>query len=94
MYYAPMGYKVDLDRFADIWLGIESKKVIDKKNWAVVTGHATVRHERASNVWKNLQKEAKGLEMNENYGQDPYFKLYKQKRLAWKKLIKKNLKQG
>lgn len=89
MYYAPMGPKVGLDRFADIWAGIESKKIIDENNWAVVTGYATVRHERASNVWKNLQKEAKGLEMNENYGEDEYFKLYKEKREAWEQIIRK-----
>lgn len=91
MYFAPMGYKVGLDRFADIWLGIESKRVIDKKGWAVVSGYATVRHERASNVWKNLQKEARGLELNEGFWKgdatDPYFKEYKGKRLAWQKLI-------
>lgn len=89
MYFAPMGPKVGLDRFADIWCGIESKKVIDANNWAVVSGYAQVQHDRASNVWKNLQKEAKGLEMNENYGEDEYFKLYAKKRKAWEKLIKK-----
>lgn len=87
MYYAPMGHRVGLDRFADIWCGIESKRVIDENNWAVVTGMAGVRHERASNVWKNLQKEAKGLEMNENYGQDEYFKLYERQRERWKNLL-------
>lgn len=91
MYYAPMGYKVGMDRFADIWLGITSKRVIDEKGWAVVTGYAEVLHERASNVWKNLQKEAKGLELNETFWEgdesDPYFKLYEQKRNKWKKII-------
>lgn len=87
MYFAPMGHKVGLDRFADIWCGIESKKVIDEKGWAVVTGLATVRHERASNVWKNLQKEAKGLEMNEKYGEDDYFKMYEEKRARWKEFV-------
>jgi reversibly glycosylated polypeptide/UDP-arabinopyranose mutase len=87
MYYAPMGYKVGMDRFADIWLGIESKKIIDSNGWAVVSGYANVLHDRASNVWKNLQKEAKGLELNEGYWRgiedDPYFKLYAQKRKLW-----------
>jgi len=89
MYYAPMGKKIGLDRFADIWCGIESKKVIDENNWAVVTGYSAVNHERASNVWKNLQKEAKGLELNENYGQDDYFKLYEERRTAWRDTILK-----
>lgn len=87
MYYAPMGHKVGLDRFADIWCGIESKKEIDMRGWAVVTGYATVRHERASNVWNNLIKESKGLSMNEQYDQDPYFRLYAKKREEWKNLI-------
>ena len=92
MYFAPMGHRVGIDRFADIWLGIESKKVIDQKGWAVVTGYSHVYHTRASNVWKNLQKEAKGLEMNEAYGKDPYFKLYRIKRKDWQKLLQKCLK--
>src|SRR5574343_1195837 len=87
MYYAPMGKRVGLDRFADIWCGIESKKVIDGNNWAVVTGYAAVHHNRASNVWKNLQKEAKGLELNENYGHDEYFSLYADRREKWRDTI-------
>lgn len=93
MYYAPMGYRVGMDRFADIWCGIESKRVIDKNGWAVVTGYASVQHDRASNVFKNLQKEAKGLELNETYWKgeekDPYFKLYKKKRTRWERLMRR-----
>jgi len=91
MYFAPMGERVGLDRFADIWCGITSKRVIDANNWAVVTGFATVLHERASNVFKNLQKEAKGLELNETFWQgdetDPYFKLYAKCRKRWEAFI-------
>lgn len=91
MYFAPMGYKVGMDRFADIWLGITSKRVVDEKGWAVVSGYAKVQHDRASNVWKNLQKEVRGLELNEVFWSgdesDPYFKLYKEKREAWQKLL-------
>lgn len=91
MYFAPMGYKVGLDRFADIWLGIVSKRIIDENGWAVVTGYARVRHERASNVFKNLQKEALGIELNEgfwkNEEKDPYFKMYKEKRERWADFI-------
>jgi reversibly glycosylated polypeptide/UDP-arabinopyranose mutase len=87
MYFAPMGPRVGLDRFADIWLGIESKKIIDQKGWATVTGHASVRHERASNVFTNLIKEAKGLKMNEEYGKDDYFKLYYEQRKRWKEYV-------
>jgi reversibly glycosylated polypeptide / UDP-arabinopyranose mutase len=91
MYYAPMGHRVGLDRFADIWLGIMSKRVIDDMGWAVYSGGAVVNHNRASNVYKNLQKEAKGLELNEKFWkdeeEDPYFELYKTQRLRWEKLI-------
>ena len=91
MYYAPMGYKVGMDRFADIWLGVNLTRVCAEKNWAIFNGGAVVRHERASNVWKNLQKESKGLELNETYWsgneEDSYFKLYNNKRKKWEKLI-------
>lgn len=87
MYYAPMGHRVGLDRFGDIWLGVEVKKVLDNNGWAVVTGYASVLHERASNVWKNLQKEAVGLEMNENYGEAEYFTLYEKERGRYENYI-------
>jgi len=91
MYFAPMGHRVGLDRFGDIWLGIESKKILDDKGWAVVSGYAKVLHERASNVFTNLQKEAKGLEMNENYNEGEYFDLYERQRERWRKLIQRSL---
>ncbi len=87
MYQAPMGHKVGLDRFADIWSGIESKKIIDERGWAVVSGYAKIKHERASNVFTNLKKEAKGLEMNEHYGEGEYFKLYQEKRKRWEEFV-------
>jgi len=92
MYYAPMGYRVGLDRFADIWLGIKLKRVCDENDWAIATGYATVTHNRASNVWKNLQKEARGLELNEGFWMgkvdDPYFDTYKKSYNLWRKLIR------
>lgn len=98
MYYAPMGHRVGLDRFGDIWCGITMKQELDKLNLAVATGYATVWHNRASNVWKNLQKEAIGLEYNEmvwdnsiyESGSDEakkYFEMYDRKRREWKNFI-------
>lgn len=91
MYFAPMGHKVGLDRFADIWAGIESKRVIDEKGWAVVQGYSTVYHNKASNVFTNLVKEAKGLGLNEKFWKDeetdPYFKLYAKQRKRWEEFI-------
>ena len=87
IYQAPM--YGDINRFEDIWGGVEIKKDIDRKNWAAVTGYATVYHKRASNVWTNLIKEARGLKMNEEYGKDPYFNLFHEKRERWKEFIHK-----
>lgn len=93
MYFAPMGPKVGIDRFGDIWAGIVAKHEMDKRGWAVVTGYAKVHHRRASNVFKNLQKEAKGIEMNETFYKDflhsnnPYYKLYRKCYRKWKKLF-------
>ncbi len=88
MYQAPMGYKVGLDRFGDIWGGVETKKDIDSNGWAVVSGYSTIDHIRASNVFTNLQKEAKGLSLNEEYGKDDYFTLFREKRDKWQEFIK------
>jgi hypothetical protein len=89
MYYAPMGYRVGMDRFADIYLGINLKRKCDENDWAIATGYSKVVHERASDPWKNLEKEVVGggLKLNETYWcgneQDPYFKLYKDCRKRW-----------
>lgn len=88
VYQAPMFG--DLNRFADIWGGIECKKDIDRNKWAVVTGYAKVNHNRASNVFVNLIKEARGIGMNEER-KDEYFKLFKKKRERWIKWINKNI---
>lgn len=83
-------------RFDDIFMGINAKREFDKKNWAMVTGYARVEHNRMSNVYKNLQGEAIGLELNEGYWmgieKHPYFKEYNKKRERWIKLIKSWLK--
>jgi len=91
MYFAPMGYKVGIDRFADIWLGVVLKDKLDLDKFAMVTGYSEVKHTRASNVWANLKKEAQGLEYNEffykNNELNEYFKMYKEKRTRWEDLI-------
>lgn len=91
MYYAPMGYRVGMDRFADIWLGIHLRRICDENEWSIASGYSIVRHERASNVWANLAKEAKGLPLNEHFFEgvedDPYFKTYNDCRKRWQKFI-------
>jgi reversibly glycosylated polypeptide/UDP-arabinopyranose mutase len=57
--------KLPFDRFGDIWCGIFSKKILDLVQLNVTTGLPYIRHERASNPFVNLRKEANGLEVNE-----------------------------
>lgn len=89
VYFAPNSHNVG--RFDDIFMGINLKRACDKNNWAIATGFAEVQHDRASDIFKNLQKEALGIELNEIYWQGneehPYFKEYKEKRKRWKKLM-------
>ena len=59
------GNKWGYDRFDDIWAGIFSKKVMDHLNLSVVNGAPFVEHRKASDPFKNLQKEARGIETNE-----------------------------
>lgn len=54
------------NRFGDIWAGLFAKKVLDGEGKVmVVNGEATVRHERASDPLKNLEREAPGIPVNE-----------------------------
>lgn len=95
MYQAPMGPKVEkelgirINRFADIWGGIEAKKDIDANGYAAFSGHAKVYHARASDPFVNLQKEALGIQLNEHYGEGEYFKLFEKRRKEWQKYLKK-----
>lgn len=54
------------DRFGDIWCGIFMKKICDHLGWSVSSGMPYIRHERASDPFKNLRKEANGIEVNEH----------------------------
>lgn len=87
-YQAPMFG--DMNRFADIFSGWEVKKSIDENNWAMVTGYAKVNHNRASNPFVNLIKEAKGISLNEEYGKDEYFKLYQKNIKLWQQFLRES----
>lgn len=95
MYQAPMGKKLEkekgwkLDRFADIWAGVEAKLDCDNLGKAIVTGYSTINHSRASNVFTNLKKEANGIEINEDYLNSEYRKFFLEKRAKWQELLKK-----
>ncbi len=95
VYQAPMNTH-GLDRFGDIWCGIYLKREFDRLGWVVRNGYAVVNHNRASNVYANLEKEAKGIRLNEFVWKetdaqlakrDPYFKLYKKCREDWVKFL-------
>ena len=59
--------RLPFDRFGDIWCGILMKKVCDHLRFSVSTGMPYIRHERASNPFTNLKKEANGIEVNEDF---------------------------
>ncbi len=84
IYQAPMFDKIN--RFADIWGGIELKKDLDRLNKCVVSGYSKVLHNRLSDPCVNLLKESVGIRMNEEYGKGEYFKLFFEKRKKWAEL--------
>lgn len=57
--------KLPFDRFGDIWCGIIQKRICDHLRWVVSTGTPYIHHDRASDPFKNLRKEANGIEVNE-----------------------------
>jgi hypothetical protein len=68
-YWAPVKTLPGCERFDDIWMGFHLLAACHDANCAVVTGHAFVQHDRASNVFKNLRQESVGIELNEYYGE-------------------------
>jgi reversibly glycosylated polypeptide/UDP-arabinopyranose mutase len=58
-------FQLPFDRFGDIWAGIFMKKLADINGFNVATGLPYIHHDRASNAFANLKKEANGLEVNE-----------------------------
>jgi len=67
MYFLLMGRDYPFDRFGDIWAGVLAKRVADHLGLAMNSGRPAVSHERASNVFANLAKESRGLEVNETF---------------------------
>lgn len=55
------------DRFGDIWCGIISKKICDHLGWSVSSGTPYIHHDRASDPFANLRKEANGIGVNETF---------------------------
>jgi reversibly glycosylated polypeptide/UDP-arabinopyranose mutase len=65
LYFLLMGRDYPYDRFGDIWCGILVKKICDHLGWSIKSGPPHIEHQKASNVWRNLEKELPGYEINE-----------------------------
>ena len=68
-YFPPQGAGQPFDRFGDIWAGVIAKRVCDHLKLGVRSGAPYVQHERASNPFSNLIKEAPGIAANERFWQ-------------------------
>lgn len=64
-YFLLMGQNYEVDRFGDIWSGVLVKKICDHLGLSMNSGDPAIEHQRASNVFANLRKEAPGMELNE-----------------------------
>jgi hypothetical protein len=70
--YAPLMwqfplYEGEYNRFGDIWSGLVQKRCLDAIGKVMlINGLASVKHERASDPFVNLTKEAPGLPLNED----------------------------
>lgn len=96
-YFAPMGGDTRYHRFGDIWMGVNLKRVLDDKGWAMVHGVSEVIHHRASDVFNNLAREAAGIRQHEALCAFPeddrfdfkYWSMFQRKRELWQKLTSK-----
>jgi reversibly glycosylated polypeptide / UDP-arabinopyranose mutase len=60
-YFGLQGPSYPFARFDDIWFGVIAKRVCDHLGWAITVGEPWIRHDRASDPFANLVKEAPGL---------------------------------
>lgn len=97
VYFAPVGKFKGAERWDDIYMGIMVIKKFAELNWAIVTGYAEVLHERASNPFTSLAKEAVGIlhgeefwKDPENYKGDPWFDEFRDKTKQWYELTKED----
>ena len=70
MYLPLMGEGQPYDRFDDIWGGVIAKRVCDHLGWSITIGRPIVNHQRASDPFRNLVKEAAGIQRNETFWQE------------------------
>jgi hypothetical protein len=93
LYFAPMGKAIGVQRFADIWMGIRLKRALDEMGKAMVTGYSVIHHSRASNVFANLEQEARGILMNEEAWKGGAFAPYHKELEGYAALYDKGLQK-
>lgn len=69
MYYPPMGLNSPYGRFDDIWCGLVVQRICRHLRRSIVCGRPLVEHQRASDPFVNLAKEATGIGANERMWQ-------------------------
>ena len=67
MYFPLQGKGWPYGRFDDIWCGVIMKKVCDWLRFQIAVGPPNVNHTRASNVFKNIIKEAPGIGFHDTF---------------------------
>lgn len=72
VYHAPYGERIDgtkypYSRFDDIWMGVIFKKIADRFGLYIRSGYPQVKHDRASDPFRNLQQEAFAMPSNEQF---------------------------
>lgn len=91
MYYGPTVDLPGAERWDDIWCGMHLLRESWRQGKTVVTGYATVEHNRASDPVQNWEREKLGMELHEGYwrGEDehPWFREYDEKREEWTRWI-------
>ena len=67
MYFPLMGEGYPYKRFDDIWCGIIAKKICDHLGYLITCGPPYINHQKASDPFINLVKEAPGIAANEKF---------------------------
>lgn len=66
-YFPKMGLDSPYSRFDDIWFGVVAQVVCRQLGKALSVGEPWVHHTKASNPYRNLEREAPGLTVNEEF---------------------------
>lgn len=68
-YFPLMGEGQPYGRFDDVWFGIITQKVCNHLGWNITLGRPHIHHSKASDKFKNLEREASGVGANEKFWQ-------------------------